>query len=460
MKRCGLWVVVTGLAAGCASVPSAMPDDGRLLRPTGQAAVPDPAPPRLIAGEPRSAEPAVTQMPEAPQALAKRAAGAEAESVEATTAVAEARQPAGAAGARDADDKVAPAAVGLARVDGQGPGGALSSLDTEPGEPATEVAARVGETIITLRELKHAVRSRLKPGTNWGQLSHEQKNQVGLESLEYLIDRALIIQEARRTLSKPKQWETFKEFADKSWHDNELAEVMKRHGAANEAALRKKLETTGQTLDELRQSYLLDQMTRMYTSEKLREKADEPGLREIYEYYRANLASFELPARTTWREIYFAVDEKTDRASARAKAQAARSRVLGGEDFARVAEAESQSPRAKEGGLWQTSPGGFGSAAVNEALEKLPIGGTSEVIEDAQGFYVVRVEARRGSGPAPFEEVQGKIAEALRGRAFEKAMETYLREVRGRTPVSSPLFDGGESQPMQSAGRRGGRVAG
>ena len=56
----------------------------------------------------------------------------------------------------------------------------------------------------------------------------------------------------------------------------------------------------------------------------------------------------------------------------------------------------------------ETSPGGYGIQAVNKALETLPIGQLSGVIEGPDGFHIVKVEKRRPAGPASFEEVQNK----------------------------------------------------
>jgi parvulin-like peptidyl-prolyl isomerase len=451
MNRSWFACVLMALASGCASIQSGMPDDPAMLRPTGSAEIPDSAPARLIAGEVKapSADESPAPTPELPIAHAEEApstTGEAPESPAAPPAQSGAIQPQRPVGQADpaVETASAPAADPASAA-------AIVNLETDVGEPATEVAARVGETIITLRELTRAVRERMKPGVSWSQLSDDQKNQLGRESLEYLIDRALIIQEARRTLSKPKQWDTFKEYADKMWRDNELPQVMKRYGVRNEAALRQKLEEFGLTLTEIHESYMLDQMARIFTSERMREKYSEPGLREIYGYYRENIETFRRPAQTTWREIFIAVDEKTDRDAARSKASDLRNRLASGEDFAKLAQAESQSPKAAAGGSWQTSPGGFGSSSVNRALDQLPLGAVSEVLEDPKGFYIVRVEARQAAGPAPFEEVQGKIADVLRTRYYEKLMQSYLADVRGRTSVSSPLFDGGVSQPIQSA---------
>ena len=73
-----------------------------------------------------------------------------------------------------------------------------------------------------------------------------------------------------------------------------------------------------------------------------------------------------------------------------------------GEDFATLARKESDGPAGSrnQGGLMETSPGGYGIAAVNQALESLPIGKVSDLIEAPDGFHIVKVEKRRPAGPA------------------------------------------------------------
>ena len=61
---------------------------------------------------------------------------------------------------------------------------------------------------------------------------------------------------------------------------------------------------------------------------------------------------------------------------ARREAEALLEKLRRGDDFATLAKKESDGPTSSRnrGGLMETSPGGYGVPAVNQALESLPIG--------------------------------------------------------------------------------------
>lgn len=326
---------------------------------------------------------------------------------------------------------------------------AIPGGSENPGKPATMIAARVGDSVITLRELKRIVRERIQGRAEFSQLTDDQKNQLAREALEFLIDRAMLVQAARKDLKNPKQWDMFKEYVDKAWLDRELPSLIKRAKVADEYELDRQLKERGESLAEKREAFLLDTMSREYAMMKLQPKMEPPRLPEIYAYYRENLSSFDRPAQVSWREIFVPIDAEHNRDQAKQTADTALARLQRGEAFASVAKELSRSARAADGGLWQTGYDSYASTAVNEQLKQLPINQNSELIEDGRGFYIVRVEARRAAGPAPFEEVERQITEALMARNYEQRLTTFLKELRRQTPISSPLFEGTPSEPTQ-----------
>ena len=132
--------------------------------------------------------------------------------------------------------------------------------------------------------------------------------------------------------------------------------------------------------------------------------------------------------------------QSTSRAVALRKANGLLEKLRHGEDFAKLAKKESDGPTASRnrGGLMETSPGGYGIAKVNQALESLPIGKISDVIEGPDGFHIVRVESRRPAGPASFEEVQDQIRPELM-EAFRSPELPPLRRSDLALPGSTEL---------------------
>ena len=328
-------------------------------------------------------------------------------------------------------------------------------LSEDPGEPATVVVARVGDTVITTTEFAYGVRDRIR-GASYAQLTGPQKAQVQKEALEYLIDRAMLVQEARKRLKNPKQWDTFKNAIEKEWLDKELPSMIARERAKhpkvdNEFELEKFLAEQHQSLQEIRENYMLDHIGRYFMMTMIQDKFLPPNLNDIYAYYDQNRdrAEFQQTAQVSWRLIFIPRDESTDRNAAKLAADSAYGRLSRGEDFAAVCKQVSQGPRAEEGGLWSTGYESYASDTVNQALRTLPLNQVSPILEDDRGFYIVRVEDRREAGAKPFSEVQKSIREALLEERYRIAMEKFLHDVRQSVPVSCPVFEGTPLEPKQ-----------
>ena len=314
---------------------------------------------------------------------------------------------------------------------------------------AGEVAAWVGNDVITLRELSNAVAEHLKQAPPGAVPTNEERNVIASAALGTLIDRAMILQEARRTLKSPGQWDKFKQYVDKIWLDEEMPRILKKESAANQYELKIKLEKEGRSLEQMHAEYRNGRMAREFMMMKLEPKL-RVGLPEMRDYYNAHLDEFDQAAQVTWREIVVSAAKSPSHAEARSKAEGLLERLRLGDDFAKVAQTESDGPTRLEGGLWKTSPGGYAVASVNQALETLPQGEFSPIIEGPSGFHIVRVEGRRDAGPARFDEVQDQIRETIGERKYQNAVQAYLDEMRERTLITT-IFDGTQSAPRQAA---------
>ncbi|HEU5117896.1 MAG TPA: peptidyl-prolyl cis-trans isomerase, partial [Isosphaeraceae bacterium] len=293
-------------------------------------------------------------------------------------------------------------------------------------------------------------------GSSYAQLTAPQKIQVQKETLEYLIDRAMLVQEARKRLKNPKQWDTFKSAIEKEWLDKELPAMIARERAKhpkvdNEFELEKFLAEQHQSLPEIRENYMLDHIGRYYMMTMIQDKFLPPNLNDIYAYYDQNRdrAEFQQTAQVTWRLIFIPKDETNDREAAKRAADSAYGRLSQGEDFVAVCKQVSQGPRAQEGGEWSTGYESYASDAVNQALKTLPLNQLSSVLEDDRGFYILRVENRREAGAKPFSEVQKSIRDALIEERYRVAMEKFLHDLRLSVPVSCPVFEGTPLEPKQ-----------
>ncbi|GAC1472470.1 MAG: hypothetical protein NVSMB9_19720 [Isosphaeraceae bacterium] len=311
----------------------------------------------------------------------------------------------------------------------------------EAGKPC----ARVGDDVITLRELKLAIAQRRKGIPTDRALSPDERYMLARSVLNDLVDRSVVLQEARREMKNPKQFKMLMEVADKIWTEEELPPLLRQNSVSNIHELRAKLSEKGESLDEVREQFRLEFLSRGYLEQKLGPKM-KVELLDMRSYYLAHLKDFDLPAQVTWREVVVEVGSSGSRAEARKKADALLARLLHGEDFARLAKTESDGPNKSSGGLWRTAPDSYAVPAVNSALESLPIGQVSPVIEGPNSYHVVRVENRRRAGPATFAEVQDKIRRALRQEKVQRESTAYLDKLRKRTLIKT-VFDAPEVTP-------------
>ena len=302
-------------------------------------------------------------------------------------------------------------------------------------------AARVGDEVITLYELRVGYMKRLDSMGMRGKKIPEDSSRVLLMNvLNDLIDRSLILQEAKRDLKDPKKYKMFMDVADKVWMDEELPPLLRKHAASNIHELKEKLDERGDSIEETRNQYRLEFLSKGYMEQKLGPKM-KVELPEMREYYLTHLKKFDQVAQITWREVVVEVGKAASRAAARDKADALLARLRHGEDFAALAKAASDGPNRADGGLWKTSPGGYAVPAVNLALESLPIGQISGVLESPTSFHVVLVEGRRRAGPATFAEVQDSVRRELRREKITRESTAYLDKLRGRSVVWTAFGD-------------------
>jgi peptidyl-prolyl cis-trans isomerase SurA len=319
-------------------------------------------------------------------------------------------------------------------------------------QQASMTAAKVGDEIITIRDLHAAINDLCKrKDIPYNSLPREQKHELCVGLMKELINQSLLLQEAKRIIKDPKMYDKFTGEADRFWREDQIPQLEVEFAAENEAQLREKLKEHGRSFDTIslmtRRSWMAD----AFLHEKLKGKI-KTELPELLKFYNEHLRDkgFDRPAQITWREIVVETGPKTTLEEARRKIEAIHQSLRQGADFAALAKSQSEGPsRSREqGGLMQTSPGSFGVASVNEALDSLPIGQASSILEGPSSFHIVRVENRRAAGPAPFEELQDEIRSKILEKKFQAERAAYLQKLRDESYVST-FLDQPESSPRR-----------
>ena len=113
-----------------------------------------------------------------------------------------------------------------------------------------------------------------------------------------------------------------------------------------------------------------------------------------------------------------------------AKVQELRKRLLAGEDFTKMAAAESDdSTAAKQGGSLGSFARGHMVPAFEQAAFSLAAGQISEPVKTPFGYHLIKVEAHTNQ---KFEEVRAAIEQKIKPELARKAAD----EIRKQTPVT------------------------
>ncbi len=148
---------------------------------------------------------------------------------------------------------------------------------------------------------------------------------------------------------------------------------------------------------------------------------------ELRSYYEANKADYNLPEQVRARHILLQVNDERNAETARAQLEAARARILAGEDFGALAESLSEDPGSKTRG---GDLGFFGRGAMVPAFEEASFAAQpGELVGPVAtdfGLHLIEVLEKNVGGQQGFEDVSGAIRQQLladkaRSAAEEKA---------------------------------------
>jgi hypothetical protein len=222
-----------------------------------------------------------------------------------------------------------------------------------------------------------------------------------------------------------------------------LAMLMKQRGLVSQGELDVALRELGTSVQQQAKDYgeHLMGMEAMRGKLGLGRKNDpryEVTHQEMLDYYLAHQSDYQVPAKATFEILTArAARFNGDRLAAHAHAAMMGNEVfLGGVPFAAVAKRHSQEPLAADGGLYaDVSPGSLASKAIDTAVFELEIGKLSQIIEDDQGFHILRVKQRQPAGMVSFEEEQGQIRKKIENQKRLAERQKIFSELRERTKI-------------------------
>ncbi|RMF77909.1 MAG: peptidyl-prolyl cis-trans isomerase [Nitrospirae bacterium] len=257
-----------------------------------------------------------------------------------------------------------------------------------------DVIVRVGPERITFGEFKEAWLSSPLAGVD---LEGERGRHVKLEVLKGLVDRKLVLLDARR--SKTAEGEPFR---------RRMAPYAGRKGP--EVDHFRDLSLAAARFEELRARFT-------------------PDAAELKRLYRERTDLTTLPEKIRL-QICVVKDRKLAEEIAR--------RARGGENLNRLVQRYSIVPGAKEDlGVIGWVARGQGDPAVERVAFGLEAGEVGGPVQGPKGWYVVRVLGRKPRYVRPFEEVKERLRRTVREERLERYLAKLAEEFQ---PAVEPAF--------------------
>ena len=239
------------------------------------------------------------------------------------------------------------------------------------------------------------------------------------EVVDQLIVQELLWQEAQR-----------REFvADDAFIDERLAELKGQFDSEREFLYR--IEEGGFTEETYREDIRQQTSVRQMIYEDIAPTV-EPTDEEVERFYNDNLELMKIQVEMRARHILVqpASADSTERAAARAEAEAILAELEAGADFVTLATERSDATSAPQGGDLGYFMLGQMVEEFEQAALALEPGEVSRVVETQFGYHIIRLEDRRGGQSVSLEDATPKIREHLGQQKLEREVEHLVTRLR------------------------------
>jgi parvulin-like peptidyl-prolyl isomerase len=324
----------------------------------------------------------------------------------------------------------------------------------QPVESAMKVG-QVGDEVILASDLGGRYGAYLTDKANGAppdQLAYERQDLIS--QLKNLVDVKLLFIEATKTIPEAPL-KDFQKQINESFDKSQVKDMMERVKVNTPAELDAILRQMGSSLERKRQSFFEQTMANEWLREQS-EKDKEVDFDTAVVYYKEHPAEFSFPAQVRWEQLTASFSQFNDKALAGQTVAAMGNDVLHGIPFAEVAKKHSQGPTADKGGLrdW-TTKGALVSKVLDGALFSplLQPNQMSVILEDSDGYHIIRIIERRDAGKVSFLDAQAGIKKKLKEERIKKTKAEYLDKLRNKTPIWT-IFDEGPGAKGQGPGAK------
>ena len=152
------------------------------------------------------------------------------------------------------------------------------------------------------------------------------------------------------------------------------------------------------------------------------------GAEELRQRYAEHTAECTTPETVTLRQILVGTPNMARDVRRRVRKDA--------KTFDVLARTQSRAPEAAAGGLMGSFSRGELPAELEQPAFELRPGQTSEVIETALGFHVLKVESRQSAREASFEECEPRLRATLSRQKSDQEVRRFVAGLLARAKVN------------------------
>ncbi|XZE34949.1 peptidylprolyl isomerase [Pirellulaceae bacterium SH501] len=214
-----------------------------------------------------------------------------------------------------------------------------------------------------------------------------------------------------------------------------LPDMMKRQKCETEEEFHQILEKSNRTVQSLQYEWTEN----MLASQCVRSNVNSKPvieLNEMQDYYDEHIDDFKRNARARFEILTADFSKYPSKQAALGAISEMGNQVFFGNPFENVAKSMSTGWTASQGGKMDwTTKGSLKSKQIDEAIFSLPMNKLSQVIEDSDGYHIVRVIERTEALTLSFSEVQSEIRKKLTEEKTKKLEKEFLDKVRAETPI-------------------------
>jgi parvulin-like peptidyl-prolyl isomerase len=199
-----------------------------------------------------------------------------------------------------------------------------------------------------------------------------------------------------------------------------------------------KKEEVAKRIKEIADNLIIQELIKQEVIDKIK-----VGDADLEKYYKEHTQEFIEPEKVKVNIILFKLKDNAtpeEKKAQKKKADLAQKRLKKGDDFEKVAKEVSEDERTKNSG---GNTGFFSKGKrmntygekVEEKAFTLKTGQISDIIEEKNGYYLIKVGEKKPQKEETFQEAKSKIERRMQQEEQKKAYDTYLESLKKQYPV-------------------------